>query len=79
MQAERVSAGLTRNKSPWLLGDVQWTAKLQKKAVVWLARKLQKSILKLTADDYAENALQVCRSARRLHLECPQSEGLALF
>ena len=46
-------------KSPWLLGDVQWTARLQKQAVVWLARKLQKSILKLTAEDHAEHSLQV--------------------
>ena len=45
-------------KSPWLLGDVQWTPRLQKQAVVWLARKLQKSILKLTAEDYAEHSLQ---------------------
>ncbi len=46
-------------KSPWLLEDVQWTARLQKQAVVWLARKLHKSILKLTAENYAEHALQV--------------------
>lgn len=46
-------------KSPWLLGDVQWIARLQNQAVVWLARRLQKSILKLTAEDYAEHSLQV--------------------
>lgn len=46
-------------KTPWLVGDVTWAIKLQKQAVTWLARRLQTSILKLTAEDYAEHSLQV--------------------
>ena len=52
-------AGLTSAKSPWLVGDVSWTMRLQKQAVIWLARRLKKSILRLTAKDYAEHSLQV--------------------
>ncbi|CAL5226850.1 g9716 [Coccomyxa viridis] len=52
------SAGLSRVKTPWLVGDVTWSIRLQKQAVIWLARRLKRSILKLTAEDYAEHSLQ---------------------
>ena len=52
-------AGLSRVKTPWLVGDVTWSIRLQKQAVIWLARRLKRSILKLTAEDYAEHSLQV--------------------
>ncbi|MEI6190530.1 MAG: glucosamine-6-phosphate deaminase [Chitinophagia bacterium] len=48
---------LTRNKSPWLTGNTDWTPALIKKAVVELALKLDKTILSLTANDYTENNL----------------------
>ena len=48
---------LTRNKSPWLTGNTEWTSALIKKAVIGLAIKLNKTILSLTADDYKENNL----------------------
>ncbi len=54
-----LDAGLTRVKTPWLVGDVIWSIQLQKQAVTWLARRLNRSILKLTAEDYAEHSLQV--------------------
>jgi glucosamine-6-phosphate deaminase len=52
------AAGLTRFRSPWLLGPVAWDAAAIRKAVVWLARKLDKPILKLTEEDYNEAGLQ---------------------
>jgi len=54
---ELASTDLTRNKSPWLTGNTDWTPALIKKAVVELALKLDKTILSLTANDYTENNL----------------------
>lgn len=51
-------------KSPWLLGEVPWNAKLEKQAIIWLAQSLEKSILKLTAEDYAANSLQASLCSR---------------
>jgi glucosamine-6-phosphate deaminase len=48
---------LTRNKSPWLTGDCEWTPKLIKKAVVNMALKLEKPVLSLTNSDYNEYGL----------------------
>ncbi len=55
---EAAAAHLTRFSSPWLVDTVQWTRPLIRKAVIWLARKLDKPILKLTSEDYNENGLQ---------------------
>ncbi len=52
------AAELTRCKSPWMLGPVEWDPRLVRKAVVWLARTTKKAILKLTAEDYNEHHLQ---------------------
>ena len=49
---------LTRYRCPWLLGPVDWDEKKIRKAVIWLARKLEKPILKLTEEDYNEGGLQ---------------------
>lgn len=54
---ELASADLTRIKSPWLAGDCIWTNALIKRAVVFLALKLNKSVLSLTSLDYTENGL----------------------
>lgn len=51
------SSQLTREKTPWLVGSCEWTDKLIKKAVVWLSKKCNKPILKLTDEDYNENGL----------------------
>ncbi len=48
---------LTRMKTPWLTDSVIWNEKLIKKAVTQLAIAINKSILKLTANDYNENGL----------------------
>ncbi|MDB5210596.1 MAG: nagB [Sediminibacterium sp.] len=54
---EPAAAELTRIKSPWLTGECDWTPKMIKRAVIYMALKLNKSVLSLTADDYIENSL----------------------
>jgi len=51
------SAELTRVKTPWLVGSVNWNLDKRKKAVVWLSHKTSKAILKLTDRDYNEHGL----------------------
>jgi glucosamine-6-phosphate deaminase len=58
MLDEAAAAQLARMKCPWVLGLVQWDELLMRRAVIWLAKKLEKPILKLTAEDYNENRLQ---------------------
>lgn len=58
LYVDRAAAGeLTRVKTPWLVGTVEWTAQRRDRAVVWLSLKQQRSILKLTAADYLESRL----------------------
>ena len=52
------AAELTRFKSPWLLGPIEWDRQTIRRAVIWLARHVKKSILKLTDEDYNEHGLQ---------------------
>jgi glucosamine-6-phosphate deaminase len=54
---ETAAAELTRNKSPWLTGDCEWTPFMIKKAVVNMALKLKKPLLSLTNADYNEYGL----------------------
>ncbi|MBI5857471.1 MAG: glucosamine-6-phosphate deaminase [Sphingobacteriales bacterium] len=54
---ETAASELTRNKSPWLTGDCEWTPKMVKKAVVNMALKLKKPVLSLTNSDYNEYGL----------------------
>lgn len=54
---EAAAAELTRNKSPWLTGDCEWTPGFIKKAVVNMALKLKKPVLSLTNKDYNEYGL----------------------
>ncbi len=48
---------LTRFKHPWRTGPVEWTARLRRKAVVWLGRQTAKPILKLVDEDYTVHRL----------------------
>ncbi len=48
---------LTREQTPWLVGECDWTPKFIRKAIVWLCGKVQKPILKLSYNDYIENSL----------------------
>lgn len=51
------SIELTRFKEPWLVEQVEWDANLIRKAVVSLAKKVDKPILALTDKEYNENGL----------------------
>jgi len=51
------AAELTRIQTPWVLESVAWTPELTERAVVWLAERAGKAILKLTARDYSEHHL----------------------
>ncbi len=58
MLDEAAAESLTRMRSPWLLHHVEWDAALIRKAVIWLATKMDKPVLKLTESDYNEEGLQ---------------------
>jgi len=51
------AAELTRIKTPWLLGEVDWNRPLESRAVIWLSQTTGKSILKLDDVDYREHHL----------------------
>ncbi|MDQ8208728.1 glucosamine-6-phosphate deaminase [Coraliomargarita sp. SDUM461003] len=48
---------LTRQCHPWLVGRIEWTEETTRKAVLWLAQKTGKSLLKLVDEDYTENGM----------------------
>ncbi|MHC4455694.1 MAG: glucosamine-6-phosphate deaminase [Planctomycetota bacterium] len=48
---------LTQIATPWLVRSCQWDELLERKAVIWLARKIKKPMLRLTEEDYAEGGL----------------------
>ena len=54
---EAASAELTRFKSPWLTGELEWTPKMIKKAVISTALKTGKPLLSLTNTDYKDNGI----------------------
>ena len=54
---EEASEELTRIKTPWLVGPCIWDEELASKAIVWLCGITNKSILKLTDNDYNENGM----------------------
>lgn len=52
------SAELTRIKTPWLIGNVDWKeGRMVRRGVVWLCQKVGKPILKLTDRDYNDNGM----------------------
>ncbi len=54
---EAAASSLTRFDTPWLVKDCVWANDLKKKAVIWLADKLDKPILKLTEEDYNNHGM----------------------
>ncbi len=54
---DAAAASLTRFKSPWLTGEIEWTKEMIKKAVVNMALHVKKPILSLTTNDYNEYGL----------------------
>lgn len=51
------ASALTRVRLPWLVGRAEWTPAEVRRAVVWLAIKLGKSILKLRDEEYNEHGM----------------------
>lgn len=54
---EEAASALTRFNKPWLVRDITWDQQITKKAVIWLAKHLNKPILKLTEEDYNTNGM----------------------
>ncbi len=54
---EGAASDLTRFDTPWLVKDCVWTNELKKKAVIWLAKTLNKPVLKLTEEDYNSHGM----------------------
>jgi glucosamine-6-phosphate deaminase len=48
---EAAAAELTDFKTPWLLGHVEWTPELIKRALIWLCFQTKKALLKLEDED----------------------------
>lgn len=48
---------LTSVATPWVLGNVEWTDELIKRAVLWLVDKTGKALLKLTDNDFRDHNL----------------------
>jgi glucosamine-6-phosphate deaminase len=48
---------LTAVHTPWVLGKVDWTEALIKRAMLWLCEKTGKALLKLEDDDFREHSL----------------------
>jgi glucosamine-6-phosphate deaminase len=48
---------LTAVTTPWLLGKIEWTDALVKRALLWLSEKAGKALLKLDDDDFRQHSL----------------------
>ncbi len=51
------AAELTRVKTPWVVGEVEWTRELEIRALIWLSGVCDKSLLRLDDQDYRDNHL----------------------
>jgi len=54
---QSAASELTRFETPWLVGECVWTKELKNKAIVWLCKETNQSILKLTDRDYNNNGM----------------------
>ncbi len=55
---DQAAAGhLTPVRRPWVIGAVNWTPALIRRAVTWLSLKVGKALLKLDDDDFREHEL----------------------
>jgi len=48
---------LTSSQTPWVIGSVDWTDALIKRAILWLCGQTGKALLKLTDDDFRNHNL----------------------
>jgi glucosamine-6-phosphate deaminase len=51
------AAELTRIRTPWVFGEVQWDREKEIEAVIWLSQQTAKSVLKLENADYRDHHL----------------------
>ena len=51
------AAELTRVATPWLVGEVEWNAQREVQAVTWLAKRVNRSVLRLGTEDYRDHHL----------------------
>src|SRR5437773_1799189 len=54
---EAAAAQLTALRRPWVLGPIDWTPALIRRAVIWLSLQVGKGLLKLSDDDLREHEL----------------------
>src|SRR4029077_13908131 len=55
---DQAAAGhLTPVRLPWVVGSVNWTPALIRRAVIWLSLKVGKGLLKISENDYREHEL----------------------
>src|SRR5207237_10566496 len=55
---DQAAAGhLTPIRLPWIVGSVNWTPNLIRRAVIWLSLQVGKGLLKLSDDDFREHEL----------------------
>jgi glucosamine-6-phosphate deaminase len=54
---EAAASELTAVTTPWLVGRVDWTPQMEKRAVIWLSQRVGKPLLKLEARDFMEHHL----------------------
>ncbi|MCB1062237.1 MAG: PIG-L family deacetylase, partial [Verrucomicrobiae bacterium] len=54
---EAAASRLTRQNYPWLVGSVDWDGSMTRRSVIWLAKKLEKPVLKLTEEHYNETGV----------------------
>jgi glucosamine-6-phosphate deaminase len=55
---DHAAAGqLTPIRMPWVIGSVNWTPNLIRRAVIWLSLKVKKGLLQLSDDDFREHEL----------------------
>jgi glucosamine-6-phosphate deaminase len=54
---QAAAARLTAIATPWLISDIRWSHRTEKQAVIWLAQRTGKAILKLEAADFHFNHL----------------------
>jgi len=54
---QAAASQLTAIRRPWVVGAVNWTPALIRRAVIWLSLKVGKGLLKLNDDDFREHEL----------------------
>jgi glucosamine-6-phosphate deaminase len=54
---QAAASHLTPIRRPWVIGSVDWTPALIRRAVIWLSLKVGKALLKLSDDDFREHEL----------------------